>query len=318
MAAVALAGFLDADGSPPKGLVVTAVLPGGCQMACPFCIVNARGERSENPSFGPAHLSQFLLAARERVPLGAVGVVGDEVLQDVAWPYAQQFLSTGRMLAQPMALVTNGYELERFVPNLLEFPGLRVLVSVDGIGDDHDRIRRTPGAFARVTRGLQEAVKHQVLRKNLSIATTLLPRNLDRLADIVRFASDIGVPRMVFSPVINFARRQPPKVQAGLVENAVPRLLGLPESKNVSLNFSDEFNLLGKSAELMKAGGINVMTPRRPPALVRIDATGGIETVRTIMTGTSTHLRLPAGLQDMGETVDELLGNEFSNLHLAA
>jgi MoaA/NifB/PqqE/SkfB family radical SAM enzyme len=257
----------------------------------------------------------------DRGMLGAAGVVGDEPLQESAWPYVKAFLDAATEFRVPTALVTNGFELASFVSRLLDYPTLRVLVSLDGIGNDHDRIRRKPGAFNRIEKGIRLAVQQPTLRKNLSIATTIVPRNLDRLPDILRFVSSEGVPRMVISPVLSFARLKPVRAQSKRLADAAKKaseLVSLPESLKVSVHFADEFGLLGRWEEELRAAGVDVMVPRRPPDLIRVDAEGRIESLRTIRDGKSTGLLLSFDPADTDTIVNELLGMEFAQIQVAA
>jgi len=247
--------------------------------------------------------------------------VGDEPLQRAAWPYAKAFLDAASALSVPTAIVTNGFELAEFVPELLAYPNLRVLVSLDGIGAAHDRIRRKPGAFERIAEGLRVAVQHPALRKNLTIAMTLIPRNVDHLGEILHFVKAIGIPRMVISPVLSVARGEPVRLQPRALAMAASRISLLvrdPESRGVSLHFTDEFGLLGDWEAALRTAGIDIVVPRRPPDLVRVDAEGRVESLRTIRDGKTTGLSLPNDPADMDKFVDALLAAEFSPIAVAA
>jgi hypothetical protein len=52
MAYKALSAFLEGNQSLPSGILVTAVLKGGCDLRAPFCLVAPRGERAESQDTG--------------------------------------------------------------------------------------------------------------------------------------------------------------------------------------------------------------------------------------------------------------------------
>ena len=79
-----------------QGLVVTAVLKGGCPLNCPFCIVNQRDERREESYLATDHLIGLLAAVERRGLLGGAAIVGDEPLQSQCWPTARAFLEPCR------------------------------------------------------------------------------------------------------------------------------------------------------------------------------------------------------------------------------
>jgi len=68
----------------------------------------------------------------------------------------------------------------------------RLLLSLEGIGDKHDRIRGRPGLFKQIVRGLEEYKKHG---HEVIIWSNLNRENRDQVEEILRFASQykIGV-----------------------------------------------------------------------------------------------------------------------------
>ncbi len=63
--------------------------------------------------------------------------------------------------------------------NCDSFDKTKILISLDAASEKHDEIRRKPGAFARISQGISLAASHPDLRDRISIATILMPGNLD-------------------------------------------------------------------------------------------------------------------------------------------
>ena len=66
---------------------------------------------------------------------------------------------------------------------------LKVQLSIDGVGDEHDRQRGVPGNFERMmeTYGLLDALRRRHRNFNLDVSTILSPDNVDGLFPLVEF-----------------------------------------------------------------------------------------------------------------------------------
>lgn len=297
MVSIAISAFLTNQGIPPDRLVVTAVLPGGCPAACAFCFVAQRDERSmrSQSALKPFTLPRLLRALDEQDRLGGAAIVGDEPLHDAAWPYTLAFLESGHSLGTPLAMITNAFELERYTSELKRFSGIKITVSLDGIGKRHDRIRRAPGAFEKIARGLRAVTKHETLRKGLSIATILLPKHLDYIHEVIEFGGRLGIGRVILSPLLSTSRTAPTRAHFKTLQQAtgrIPAWLAAAERSKVELVLSDELVALGEWETLIQDTGIAIIAPRHHPNLIRVDATGRIETYDAIRHGYSTGLSL--------------------------
>ncbi len=110
-----------------------------------------------------------------------------------------------------IAVTTNGLLTER-VPDAVEtilkdlkVAGLDLVVvcAMDGIGDIHDRIRNFKDAWKKVNETIQRLKELRKSYPNLIIGlkTTILPINVDALADISRYANENGL-FTIISPCI--------------------------------------------------------------------------------------------------------------------
>jgi MoaA/NifB/PqqE/SkfB family radical SAM enzyme len=69
---------------------------------------------------------------------------------------------------------------------------LDVYVSLDGVGEVHDRVRRRPGAFAEVSRFLREARQRRPVR--IALTCVINRMNVDGLDDLADHAATEGLP----------------------------------------------------------------------------------------------------------------------------
>ncbi len=118
MVSTAITAFLDNHCVPLLGKLVTAVLPGGCPLNCPFCIVNQLNERLEQVALSLHELAELVLTIGKRDSLGGAAIVGDEPLQKQAWSHAESFLNSVNGYNIPRALITNGFEPVNYVSQL--------------------------------------------------------------------------------------------------------------------------------------------------------------------------------------------------------
>lgn len=86
------------------------------------------------------------------------------------------------------SLVTNGWLLRDRVKYISEYLDY-LFVSIDGIGEVHDRIRGIPGSFDRAVEGIKEAVRYLPV----SLSFTITRENYDQVLDVLELSRKLGV-----------------------------------------------------------------------------------------------------------------------------
>jgi len=90
---------------------------------------------------------------------------------------------------------TNGFMphmVKKHLPGILAIdPNFAFRVSIDGIGDAHDAIRRIPGGYKKILESLR--IAKELGAKDLGIAFTLIDQNVDELPKVQKLADDMGV-----------------------------------------------------------------------------------------------------------------------------
>lgn len=78
-----------------------------------------------------------------------------------------------------------------------------VQISLDGVGEVHDRIRGIGGGYARIRETLDRLMQLQkeVVALRLSLSTVVQPLNLENLPDLRALAVSLGLP-ITFSPIV--------------------------------------------------------------------------------------------------------------------
>ncbi len=105
-------------------------------------------------------------------------------------PDAGEALRAARDVGLKTTLITNGWWLEQRADEVIPWVN-RLLVSVDGIGERHDEIRRRSGLFNRLDAGL--AYARRVYPDIVVVVNTVLSRlNADQLEGIAEYGRRYG------------------------------------------------------------------------------------------------------------------------------
>lgn len=86
------------------------------------------------------------------------------------------------------SVVTNGWMLRERFKSVRDYLD-HIFVSIDGIGEVHDRLRGVEGSFSRARDGIETASSSVPL----SLSSTITSANCDQVAGIVDFASEMHV-----------------------------------------------------------------------------------------------------------------------------
>jgi MoaA/NifB/PqqE/SkfB family radical SAM enzyme len=93
-----------------------------------------------------------------------------------------------------LVISSNGLLVDRIrqsAPHLSQMGSLAVRISIDGIGETHNRVRGIPHGFDRALQGLQNLKDAGV--KDLGIGMTILEENVTEVGKVYRLAEGLGV-----------------------------------------------------------------------------------------------------------------------------
>jgi uncharacterized protein len=165
-----------------------------CNFACPYCY--QEGYAPDSKRLSPDVTDAFFrYAARQFSGRRAyVTLFGGEPL--LAGRHAHEavahFLGAAGRAGLETAVVTNGYTLAEYV-ELLRASAIReVQVTLDGVGETHDRRRPLKGGqptFDRIVSGIDAALES---RLPVNLRVVLDRQNIDALPELARFAVERG------------------------------------------------------------------------------------------------------------------------------
>lgn len=96
-------------------------------------------------------------------------------------------------------IVTNGTLLDKHLDVLFNAE-TAITISLDGLGDVHDKIRGKQGTFNKVIENIKKANKLQKAgaKFKLLINSVILPDNVDKMADFVSYIQQFNIEQIVF------------------------------------------------------------------------------------------------------------------------
>ena len=176
-----------------------------CNLACPYCYVNKSASAMDEPT-GIAAVDTVLRSAaahgfaavKLKYAGGEASLNRDLVLRLDGYARSR---AAGLGLRFDAVLLSNGLRLSSAFVDVLKASGVKIMISLDGVGAAHDAQRPTVAgkpSFISVERTIRRlcAVGHP---PHLSV--TITARNAAGIADVVRFALEAG---LTFS--LNFFR----------------------------------------------------------------------------------------------------------------
>lgn len=197
----ALAGLelIHPEGQPSRPViapsqVLTAWLhvTNGCNLRCPYCYVNKSAAAMDEPTGRSAVESVVATALAHGFRTVKLKYAGGEAslnhrLVVTLHEYAAE-LAAASGLRLEATLLSNGVRLPARLIQACKDAGIRVMISLDGIGARHDAQR--PFASGRPSFHLVERTIAELISQGCTphLSVTVTSRNADGLPDVVRFA----------------------------------------------------------------------------------------------------------------------------------
>ena len=191
--------------APSTVLTAWLHVTNACNLRCPYCYVHKSAEHMDEPVGRASVEAVFKSAVGHGFPAVKLKYAGGEAslnhqLMLTLHQYAT-VLAAGHGIHLQATLLSNGVKLHPAFIDVLRAQDIRVMISLDGIGSQHDQQRpfvNGKPSFRFVERTINDLIEHGHA-PHLSI--TITNRNHSGVADVVRFALARG---LTFS--LNFFR----------------------------------------------------------------------------------------------------------------
>jgi len=165
-----------------------------CNFACPYCYQEGYGHQQSMADTATvdaffAYVDGYF-ANRQKY----ITVFGGEPLLpgEKAEALVSSLIDGANSRGLGLAFVTNGYTLSDYVPRLAKGTIREIQVTLDGVGDVHDRRRPHRGGgstFETIVKGIDDALAAGL---PINLRVVVDKENFDGLIDLARFAIDKG------------------------------------------------------------------------------------------------------------------------------
>ena len=234
----------EADGS--DGIILSFILPFGCDLRCSFCFIDRRNEINSELSLTSSQYLKFIEEVYEHRNISALCIQGHEPLLPEAFPSTKKILKFGSENNIYTSLVTNGTNLERFSFELSALRPNYLAVSLDSSDAIyHDKLRGRTGAFDVTVNGLAVAARSSALRDALAVASVLVPKQVQRLLGMPELLSKLGIRRWVVNALLAVKEGAVahPAGNADEIKTALEQLSCEASKYQVELTVDDEFSV---------------------------------------------------------------------------
>ena len=139
------------------------------------------------------------------------------------------------------SIVTNGWLLKtklKSIENYVDY----MFVSIDGIGELHDKMRAISGSFNKAMEGIKAAKGHI----SIALSSTITEENYFQAKDLVLMANKLGVP-INFQIAYNYSTAEKESPEMGKLKQAIEVLLGMKEKGYWIVNSKEYFQAVTNS-----------------------------------------------------------------------
>jgi len=179
-------------------------------------------------------LNQLKVYGVQKLKLGG----GEPLLRQDFFP----IFRASQQLGLETNFSTNGLLVEENLCDILDSGVRKMQVSLDGIGEVHDRSRDHSGLYEIVKRGVGLLVKEGI---KVNVATTLMRSNCDSLNALYEFCKGHGVYRWKIMKYIPRGVGDPQMLSPVEYREAVDLLMGLKSNDSPEVIVAREFDLIG-------------------------------------------------------------------------
>lgn len=225
--------------------ILTLAITGACNLVCCHCWVEA-GEASSHAHVPLGTLCRLI---EEFAAIGGKGIriTGGEPLSHPGW---LDILTLSRSLGfETIILQTNAMLLrddQAAALRELDFPGLTVQISLDGVSAQTHDLVRGDGAFSGALHGIEKLVR-EGLGRRISVFFTEMRHNLGEIPELLDFADSMGIGKVSTGSMVLCGRASdsslvaPPKVE---------QYLSLLERYDHDAHFRELYGKIGTVAAL--------------------------------------------------------------------
>lgn len=275
---------------------VTFELTYRCNMNCDFCYLTSQKEAS----------GEFKPAQKELTYDELVDIIGHlPRFTLITFTGGEPFLRTDMLDILRFAtkrhkctVITNGTLLnENIIKEIVDLKLPLMGISIDGIGNIHDDIRKSPGAFQRIIKNIQIIQDYKKKRRTgypmIDIKCVINAKNVNQLSKLIELAESLNVENISFQiiqtsiytnigPMITEKEeymKYPPRLEPldiSALERELAQTTSHSKKIKVKIRFIPDMPLREILAHYSNKIDIQRYTCHAPWSMVRISAVGDV------------------------------------------
>ncbi len=164
-----------------------------CNMKCKHCM-NKSKDKDINKGFSREDILKLIEELHEN-KTEKIYISGGEPL---LYPYIDEVILYANSLGMKVTLATNGLEIPKHIDAIKKGVQL-VSISLDGIGETHDKFRGVQGAYDNCIKVFKLLKENNVKTK---ISAMIWKENVEELEDMIILAKSCGVSKINFAFLI--------------------------------------------------------------------------------------------------------------------
>ena len=164
-----------------------------CNMKCKHCM-NKSNDKDINKGFSREDILKLIEELHEN-KTEKIYISGGEPL---LYPYIDEVIMYANSLGMKVTLATNGLEIPKHIDAIKKGVEL-VSISLDGIGETHDKFRGIQGAYDNCIKVFKLLKENNVKTK---ISAMIWKENVEELEDMIILAKTYGVSKINFAFLI--------------------------------------------------------------------------------------------------------------------
>ncbi len=187
-----------------KRLSITLLPTYNCNFRCEYCFernLQCNGAEWLNGKMSfemiDVIFTKLKSAKEEGYKLESIYLFGGEPLLRTNYDIVKRICDRAREINMPICCISNGYDLDKYVELVKEFNFRYVQITIDGIGEEHDKRRYLTGGqgtYDRIMENVQLGLEKGI---NIVLRTNVNTKNLEAISDLITFYKSNGWTEML-------------------------------------------------------------------------------------------------------------------------
>lgn len=172
-------------------------LTGNCNLRCEMCCQYGEGYKEyAKDEMTLNEWDSFLQTIADVEPKPVLILIGGEPL---LYKNFEKLFKLIQEYEFPVHIITNGTLLDKYLPLLCEY-NTKITISIDGLGETHDKIRNKKGTFKKVIENIKRIEKYQKEGSKVQLLTNfvVLPDNIDEIIPFYKEMSNYNISNLTF------------------------------------------------------------------------------------------------------------------------